>query len=170
MRYLAESIAKVALLIVIALPAAESAVAGSSPVIRLSEPVEVSDSYETFGVPLPEPGDPLSLSEVMQDADDFIDTEVKISVKVDQVCQKKGCFFVGQDGEHLVRVSFKDYGFFVPTNISGRFVTLYGVLEKREMTQKQADHLSEDAGEPGAFARGPAYEIVAVSVRVPTES
>lgn len=170
MRYLADSIVKVVLLTVFILPTIGSAATDTNPVVRLSEPVEVSDGYETFGEPLPESGEPLSLSAVMQAADDFVDTEVKISMKVDQVCQKKGCFFIGQDGEHLVRVSFKDYEFFVPSNISGRLVTLYGVFEEREMTQKQADHLSEDVGKDAAFAPGPTYEIVAVSVRVPTDS
>ncbi len=140
--------------------------AGDSGVIRLSEPVEVTDAYETFGAPLPA-ADAMSLAAVIEDADRYADADVQITVKVKQVCQKKGCFFVAQDGPHIARVSFKDYGFFVPTDISGRTVTLHGVLKRNEITEAQAKHFSEDAGRPGAFKAGPQYEIVAVSVRVP---
>ncbi len=140
--------------------------AGDSGVIRLSEPVEVTDAYETFGAPLPA-ADAMSLAAIIEDADRYADADVQITVKVKQVCQKKGCFFVAQDGPHIARVSFKDYGFFVPTDISGRTVTLHGVLKRNELSEAQAEHFSKDAGKPGAFKPGPQYEIVAVSVRVP---
>ena len=141
--------------------------AGDDGVIRLSEPVEATDAYETFGAPLPAADTVMSLAAVIEDAERHADTDVQITTKVRQVCQKKGCFFVAQDGPHVARVSFKDYGFFVPTDIAGRMVTLHGVLKRRELTEAQAGHFSEDAGRPGAFKAGPQYEFVAISVRIP---
>lgn len=143
-----------------------SAWAGDAGVIRLSEPVEATEDYETFGAPLPA-GEAMSLTAVIEGAEQYADANVQVTAKVKQVCQKKGCFFVAQDGPHIARVSFKDYGFFVPTDISGRTVTLHGVLKRNELTEAQAEHFSEDAGTPGAFEPGVQYEIVAVSVRVP---
>lgn len=140
--------------------------AGDAGVIRLSEPVEATDEYETFGAPLPA-ADVMRLAAVIEDADRYANTDVQITTRVKQVCQKKGCFFVAQDGPHVARVSFKDYGFFVPTDISGRTVTLHGVLKRKELSEAQAEHFNEDAGKPGAFRSGPEYEIVAISVRVP---
>ena len=67
----------------------------------------------------------------------------------------------------MLRVSFKDYGFFVPTDISGRRVTMVGELVEREISEDQAEHMSEDLGEEGAMQAGVVYEIVATSVRVP---
>ena len=151
---------------VVALVCCASGWAGESSVIRLSEPVESTDAYETFGAPLPA-ADALTLAAVLGDAEQYADADVQITAKVKQVCQKKGCFFVAQDGPHIARVSFKDYGFFVPTDISGRTVTLHGVLKRNELSEAQAEHFSKDAGKPGAFKPGPQYEIVAVSVRVP---
>ncbi|MEO1580256.1 MAG: DUF4920 domain-containing protein [Pseudomonadota bacterium] len=137
---------------------------------RLSEPVEVTDTHETFGSVLPEVDSELSLGDVMAAPADFVDADVQITTKVKQVCQKKGCFFVAQQGEHLVRVSFKDYSFFVPTDISGKTVTLHGQLVAHQMTDEQAAHFNADAGGSNAFKAGPRYEIVAVSVRVPLDS
>ncbi|MEM6819115.1 MAG: DUF4920 domain-containing protein [Pseudomonadota bacterium] len=143
---------------------------GHDDAIRLSEPVEVTDTHETFGSVLPEVDSELSLGDVMAAPADFVDADVQITTKVKQVCQKKGCFFVAQQGEHLVRVSFKDYSFFVPTDISGKTVTLHGQLVAHEMTEEQAAHFNADAGDSNAFKVGPRYEIVAVSVRVPLDS
>ncbi|MEM1438872.1 MAG: DUF4920 domain-containing protein [Pseudomonadota bacterium] len=141
--------------------------ADETQVIRLSEPVESTETYETFGSPLPAVAEEASLVDVLDDSDRYADTDVQVTTKVKQVCQKKGCFFVAQAGGHVVRVSFKDYSFFVPTDISGKTVTLHGTLKRHELTQAQAEHFSKDAGEPGAFKPGWQYEIVAVSVRVP---
>ena len=145
------------------------AVADDSGVVRLSEPVEATDTHETFGASLPEAGDAMTLADLLADADRYLDREVKVTTSVAQVCQKKGCFFVAQDGGHTARVSFKDYGFFVPSDISGRTVTLAGELKSKDMSAEQADHYNTDLGDESAFKPGPQYEIVATSVRVPRQ-
>ncbi|MEM9172347.1 MAG: DUF4920 domain-containing protein [Pseudomonadota bacterium] len=147
----------------------DSAIAQDASVIRLSEPVEVTDQYETFGEPLVKADSAQPLREIMQTPDDYVDASVQVTAKVEKVCQKKGCFFVAQDGAHLVRVRFKDYGFFVPTDISGRTVTLRGVLKRHELSAEQAAHFNQDAASPNAFRAGAQYEIVATAVRVPLE-
>ena len=54
----------------------------------------------------------------------------------------------------------------MPTDISGKTVTLSGRLVKRQRSEKEAAHYADDA--PGAeLAAGPVYEIVADAVRVP---
>jgi len=67
-----------------------------------------------------------------------------------------------------MRISFKDYGFFVPTDISGKRVTFTGEVVAREVTVDEAAHYAEDLGATdSAVAPGKVYEIVATSVRVP---
>ena len=136
-------------------------------VVRLSEPVEVTETHEIFGASLPEAGDALALADLIADADRFLDREVKVTTQVAQVCQKKGCFFIAQDESVTARVSFKDYGFFVPSNISGRTVTLAGELKRKDVSAAQAEHYNEDMKADSAMKPGPQYEIVATSVRVP---
>ena len=143
--------------------------AGEDGVVRLSEPVEATDTHETFGAKLPEAGSAMALAKLLADADRYLDREVKVTARVAQVCQKKGCFFVAQDESHTARVSFKDYGFFVPSDISGRTVTLAGELKRKNMSAEQAEHYNTDLGDESAFEPGAQYEIVATSVRVPRQ-
>ncbi len=139
-----------------------------SGVIRLSEPVEVTDTHETFGAAMPEAAEPIALAALVASHEDYADESVVVAARVSKVCQKKGCFFIAQDGSTTVRVSFKDYGFFVPTDIGGRSVTLVGELKQVEVSEEQAEHLKEDLGSADAdIAPGPQFEIVATAVRVP---
>ena len=138
-----------------------------SGVVRLSEPVEANDTHETFGARMPEAGQAVALADLLADGENYLDREVKVITRVAQVCQKKGCFFIAEDGTHTARVSFKDYGFFVPSDISGRTVTLAGELKRKDLSADQAEHFNEDMQAESVMKPGPQYEIVATSVRVP---
>ena len=99
--------------------------------------------------------------------DSYVGEPVLITARVSQVCQRKGCFFIAQEGPAVLRVSFADYSFFVPTDISGRRVTMAGELVRREITTEQAEHMNSDLGGSAPIEAGVVYEIVAISVRVP---
>ena len=139
--------------------------AESNPPIRLSEPVHADANAEVFGAPLDERLPLRRLTDLVANAGSELGVPVRVTVRVEKVCQKKGCFFVATDGDTTVRVSFRDYGFFVPTDIGGRTVTLAGELVQMTHTEAQAEHLSADAGT--TITPGPVYELVADSVRVP---
>ncbi|MDJ0939731.1 MAG: DUF4920 domain-containing protein [Woeseiaceae bacterium] len=157
----------VAALLAVLVAGLPAAFAGDT-VIRLSEPVETSDSSETFGAPLDENLARVSLDELVENADEFVGKSFVTSVRVSQVCQKKGCFFIAKDGATTLRVSFKDYGFFVPTDSAGKQVMLTGELVEKTLSEEQVEHFAEDLGESReTVARLPVYEIVATSVRVP---
>ena len=138
-------------------------------VVRLSEPVAVTDDAEIFGAPLDESLPVASLEELAQHENPENAGEFLLTTRVAQVCRKKGCFFIAQQGATTMRVSFVDYSFFVPTDISGKRVTLSGRLVRKELTQEQAEHLARDLGEQDAPAikTGAVNEIVATAVSVP---
>jgi len=137
-------------------------------VLRLSEPVAQTADSETFGSVLDESVPEVALQQLVSDSQRYEGSPVRVAARVSQVCQKKGCFFIAQDGDAYMRVSFKDYGFFVPTDISGRRVTLIGEVVGREMTAEEAAHYADDlGGKSAAIKAGMIYEIVATSVRVP---
>ncbi len=141
-----------------------------SKVVRLSDPVTVTEHYEVFGAPMGSQAsqrEGMTLQALLEDAASHLNEEVTVTTRVAQVCQKKGCFFIAQEGKHSARVSFKDYGFFVPSNISGRTVTLAGTLLERDITAAQAQHLRQDTGGEGNIQAGKHLEIVASSVRIP---
>ena len=73
--------------------------------------------------------------------------EIKIRGEVTEVCQKKGCWMVMDLEENeTMRVTFKDYGFFVPKDIGGKVAIIKGTV-KREVTDVAAlQHYAKDAG------------------------
>ena len=135
-------------------------------VTRLSEPVEVTDDAEVFGAPLDADARSASLEALLGNPDDYLDTSVRVEARISEVCQKKGCFMIATAGDKAVRISFRDYSFFVPTDTGGKTVTLTGTLVERVLSEKQAAHFREDAGSD-TIQSGKVYEIVADSVSIP---
>jgi len=129
---------------------------------------EVQDDVsETFGAAIEEWPVLTPLAEVLDNPDSYLGNSLAIKTEVSKVCQKKGCFFIAQQGEKTIRVAFKDYAFFVPTDIAGKAVTLVGEIKKHDVTNAQAEHLSNDLGQKGRIKSGVQYQIIASSVKVP---
>ncbi len=70
------------------------------------------------------------------------------------------------DGEHVARVTFKDYTFFVPTDTYNQRSVVYGVLTEHTLSEEMAKHFADDAGQSSDTIRGPQkeYSIVAEGV------
>lgn len=140
----------------------------AAKVIRLSEPIERDTNSETFGNVL-EKHPKATLTQLLADPEQHIERYRTIETTVAKVCQKKGCFFIAYEGKKSIRVSFKDYSFFVPTDIARRKVVMNAQLVKRRISQKEADHLNNDLAQDAsirAFSSGDVYELVASSVKV----
>jgi hypothetical protein len=139
--------------------------------IRLSEAVVSDDVSETFGETLIADLDKVSLSELAVNGEKYLDKPFALETRISKVCQKKGCFFIAQEGKHTLRVAFKDYSFFVPTDSSNKIVTLNGSLIKKTMNEKQAAHFNSDLADgSNKLTAGVVYEIVASGVRIPKAS
>jgi len=136
--------------------------------IRLSEPVEQDAKSETFGITLDKSLPKLTMASLVNDAPLHIAKTFQVEARIAKVCQKKGCFFIAQQEQHILRVSFRDYGFFIPTDSSGKTVTLAGELIQKEVSPKQAAHFKADLKTKTDLVKpGVVYEIVAVSVKIP---
>lgn len=136
--------------------------------VRLSKPVEISDTYEVFGAPMARKGQGMRLKEVVAREDELAGQEVRVTTRVAKVCQKKGCFFIATDGAASARVTFADYGFFIPTDSGDKHVTLVGTFSRQPLAPAQAAHYAEDLGEtPPATPPEFEYAIVATSVLIP---
>lgn len=73
--------------------------------------------------------------------------EGKITGKITDVCQEKGCWMkVEKANGETIMVKFKDYGFFMPKNIVGKEVVLDGEASVKEVSVKQLQHYAKDAG------------------------
>lgn len=75
-----------------------------------------------------------------------------IKTTVTEVCPKKGCWMKvkGAKANEDVRVTFKDYGFFVPTELIGKEVALQGRYVEHTESVEEQKHLLKDAKRPQA--------------------
>lgn len=73
--------------------------------------------------------------------------EVKISSIAKEVCVKKGCWMkIDLASGDLMRVTFKDYGFFVPKDIVNKEVVLAGKAFRDTTSVADLKHYAEDGG------------------------
>jgi len=73
--------------------------------------------------------------------------DYKLMARVDEVCQAKGCWMtLNLEDGNKVMVKFKDYGFFVPKDISGKEVIVKGKAFVSEFPVEELQHYAEDAG------------------------
>jgi hypothetical protein len=163
-------------MLLIVLPIANASLAPvNQEAVRLSEPVVKDENSETFGAKLDMSLDLLQLTELINQAQEYQEKPFRLETKIAKVCQKKGCFFIAQQNDTVVRVSFKDYGFFIPSDSGNKIVMLTGTLIKKEVTDAQAAHFNDDLkdsdGQPkNAIKAGATYEIVADSIKIPLRS
>jgi hypothetical protein len=73
--------------------------------------------------------------------------KVKLTGKIEEVCQKKGCWMTMNIGNNkTMQVRFKDYGFFVPKDASGKNVVIEGVAFTDTVPVAELKHYAEDGG------------------------
>jgi len=72
--------------------------------------------------------------------------DMKIEGKVVDVCKKKGCWMtLAMPNGDPMRVTFKDYAFFMPKDIVGKTVVLDGIAKKQTISVETLRHYAEDA-------------------------
>lgn len=74
--------------------------------------------------------------------------QATVAAEIEQSCQKKGCWMdVKLDDDSKMKVTFRDYGFFVPTeNLEGRQVVFTGTAKREVVSVEDLRHFAEDAG------------------------
>lgn len=135
---------------------------------QLAKPVEQGSSYEVYGSKFPKDVQFFAPGYLVRNSNVFLGQKVATRGVIKQVCQKKGCFFMLPAGDKDIRVTFKDYKFFIPTDAAGSKVQLTGVFKVKELSVEQAMHYAEDAGADPADMKmsGKEYNIVATSVKI----
>ncbi|MFT6867451.1 MAG: hypothetical protein ACJA08_002294 [Cyclobacteriaceae bacterium] len=102
------------------------------------------NKYQQFGN-LIDDQEPIKM-ESLSTIDIQADASFKLTGTVDEVCQAKGCWMILKNENGIpVRVTFKDYGFFVPKDIAGRQVIVNGTITKKELEPDMAKHYADDA-------------------------
>ncbi|MCA9298259.1 MAG: DUF4920 domain-containing protein [Alphaproteobacteria bacterium] len=122
-------------------------------------------------------GDAFTLSDssdckdLIANPDAKVDQTVRVTGRIDNVCQKAGCWMVIADDEgKYLRVTMKEHAFGVPTDTKtgdGTVADIEGTLIKKELDAKTLEHLKSEAkGSPEELEAqfAPKYEIVATGV------
>lgn len=110
---------------------------------------EQSSDVKTFGAEF-EPEEVIEATSLMTTyTPDALRDTVHTTLKgtVNEVCQVKGCWMTiaTAEGEEMM-VKFKDYGFFMPLDISGREVVMNGIAYYQVTPVEELRHYAEDAG------------------------
>jgi hypothetical protein len=90
----------------------------------------------------------VAYDDVMAKMADSDSVAMKVSGKVKEVCQKKGCWMTlvsDQPGYPEMRVTFKDYAFFMPKDLSGKRVVVDGFARIETTSVEVLRHYAEDA-------------------------
>jgi hypothetical protein len=90
----------------------------------------------------------ISIDAVAKDPKAFDGKTVQVTGTVNGVCVKKGCWMTiaGENPATRARVTFKDYGFFVPLDSTASKGKIEGVVSLKTMTQAERAHLAQDGG------------------------
>ena len=107
---------------------------------------------------------PVALSELLASPSAHEGKTVALEGRVRQACQKKGCWMeITQGSKEAVRVTFKDYGFFVPKDCAGSRVKLEGVVAVKELSEAKAKHYEDEGATVPRGKDGVAREVSVVA-------
>jgi hypothetical protein len=128
-------------------PAGSTAAAGAKPTVS------------RFGAAI-DPGPTVALASLLSDPKTYASQTVTTEGRVQRACSRKGCWMEIGEGEDACRVTFKDYGFFVPTDSAGAYAKIQGKLDTREVEPAAVEHLeSEGARFRNKRSDGSATEV-----------
>lgn len=106
----------------------------------------MAQQTEKFGADITETG-ALQPTEFIKEMDGKIEQHVKLTAKVNDVCQMKGCWMtLDLENGDQVMVRFKDYEFFVPKDASGQTAVVEGRAYYDKVSVETLRHYAEDAG------------------------
>lgn len=111
---------------------------------------DTASSDQTFGASFT-PEAVVAYKDLTSKVTDTDSLSVMVKGTVAEVCQSKGCWMSITNGEgDDMMVRFKDYGFFMPKDISGREVIMNGKAFYQITPVDELRHYAEDAGKSQA--------------------
>ena len=102
------------------------------------------------------------LATVLASPVEYANASVVVEGVVTNACERKGCWMQlkpAADADQAVRVTFKDYGFFVPLDSKGMKARAEGVTTVKKLSKAEADHLEEEGAKLNRNEDGSAVEV-----------
>lgn len=113
------------------------------------------DDVVKRGTPISPDATVVPLAQVLEKPDAHTKDPVVTEGEIKAACTKMGCW-MQLDG---VRVTFKDYGFFVPKDSKGMKARVEGVVAIKTLSKDEADHLEGEGAKLARNEDGTAREI-----------
>lgn len=141
-------------LLVVALSGCETrapsaAQAAPSALAPASSPVS-QPAPKSFGAPIAA-GPELQLADVLKEPERYRDQAITVEGQVRSACTRRGCWMeVAASADPALpgcRVTFKDYGFFVPTDSAGARAKVQGTLGVNTLPPERVAHLESEGGQ-----------------------
>jgi hypothetical protein len=139
---------------------------GHAAAAKASGPASLkSGTVLVRGTKIPKNQTPVALSSLLAKPEDG--RTVLVEGVVRRACSQMGCWMelAPAEGGPGVRVTFKDYGFFVPTDSAGAKARVQGRLQISQLSAGQAEHLRSEGGSMAAGAQ-PEVRLVATGVEL----
>ena len=113
------------------------------------------------GAPIAKDAKVIPLADVLADPDAHAKQPVVVEGVIAAACERKGCWMqlAPAEGQPGVRVTFKDYGFFIPLDAKGARARAEGVAVTKVLSKKEADHLEEEGAKLTRRKDGTALEV-----------
>ena len=109
-----------------------------------SQAIEATGEYELYGEPMPDVMEKFSLGDAVAQFGEFIGAEMQISGLVARMCGGEECYFMLEDGGKTAKVILVDPSAPMPSEIAGRNVTVFGMLEAVDAEGNPQVEASED--------------------------
>jgi hypothetical protein len=123
-----------------------------------------TDTVITRGDALPATA-AVAMAEVLAAPAKYTKAPVLVEGVIVKSCTEKGCWMqlAAAKDQTGIRVTFKDYGFFIPLNAAGMKARAYGVVLTTKHSKSDADHLINEGAKLVRNADGTATEVAFVA-------
>lgn len=105
---------------------------------------------------------PTPIADVIKTPEAYKEKPVLVEGTVTNVCTKMGCWMELEG----MRMTFKDYGFFVPKTSKGYAARAEGVTQVETLSKDEADHLAGEGAKLHRNADGTATEVTFIATGV----
>jgi hypothetical protein len=129
---------------------------------------DAAPTYETAGQSIDLNG-AVPIAAVLTDPDAYADRDVTVEGEATEVCTKMGCWAVmrttladGTPGHIRLNVPKDEDGAYLwtmPTDLTGERIVASGYLDRSVLSEADARHLAEDAGQDPDAIEGDQYEL-----------
>jgi len=115
----------------------------------------------TRGAPISSEGASVPVADVLKDPGAYAKGEVVVEGVIATSCTRKGCWMqlAAAEGEPGMRVTFRDYAFFIPLDAKGMHARAEGVAVAKTLSKEEADHLAGEGARLTRNADGTAVEV-----------